>query len=255
MATARTYLKLFFFVLLPVALAAAGWWWYGGVYGSGQGYPVETYFTNPVNGLDTGCAVRFRGVKVGSVGRISFIGAEYPNVPPEDRQTIRVEMILDKRILSVKGDDIDEHFHDMIMKGVHARLAADAVTGATCIEMDYPKANTPRQKISWKPRLPCVPPAPGVSRNSADSARRILGQLDRIDIVDAWTNLLSAAKTAGSALGTVDGFLESRGGNVGEILENLRDASISLRAFAEEIRANPSSLFRENPPLPLDETR
>jgi hypothetical protein len=42
---------------------------------------------------------------------------------------------------------------------------------------------------------------------------------------------------------------------VGEIMDNVREASIGLRAFTDEIRANPASLIRSSSPERLDETR
>ena len=56
-------------------------------------------------------------------------------------------------------------------------------------------------------------------------------------------------------LGTLNTLLETNGGNVSEILDNLREASSSLRDFANEIKSNPSLLLRSNDPDRLPETR
>ena len=42
---------------------------------------------------------------------------------------------------------------------------------------------------------------------------------------------------------------------MGEIMDNVREASIGLRAFTDEIRANPAALLRTSTPDRLDETR
>ena len=44
-------------------------------------------------------------------------------------------------------------------------------------------------------------------------------------------------------------------GNVGEIMDNVREASVGLRAFTDQIQSNPSLLLRSSTPEQLDETR
>ena len=50
-------------------------------------------------------------------------------------------------------------------------------------------------------------------------------------------------------------IIQTQKGNVGEIMDNVREASIGLRAFTDEIRANPAALLRSSSPEQLDETR
>jgi ABC-type transporter Mla subunit MlaD len=62
-------------------------------------------------------------------------------------------------------------------------------------------------------------------------------------------------ENANSTLSSLGTLLESNGGNVGEILDNLRETSASLRDFANDIKSNPSLLIRSNDPDRLPETR
>ncbi len=255
MATSANYARLGFFMVLAGALIVGAVMWFGGADANRHEFLVETYFVDPVSGLDVGSAVNFRGVKVGAVKRISFIAAEYPKAAPEDRQTIWVLLALDRRLIGLSDGNVEGHVNEMLAKGIHATVSASGVTGLSRIEMNYPKTKIQDKKISWKPKNVCVPPAPSILQSAADSAQRILGQIDRMDLVDAWTNLIYTIKSAGATIEGAGGMLDAQRGNVNEILSNLREASASLRVFADEVRSNPALLLRDRSPEPLDETR
>ena len=255
MATSANYTRLGLFIVAASVLIVGAVIWFGGVRGNKHEIEIETYFVDPVSGLDVGSAVNFRGVKIGSVKQISFIGAQYADAAPEDRQTIWVRLALDERLIAMKDGDAKEHIKDLLDKGIHATVSASGVTGLSRIEMNFPKAKIVDKKISWKPRAITVPPAPSILQSAADSVQRILSQIDRMDLVDAWTNLIVTVRNAGAAFDNAGGLLDAQRGNVDEILSNLRDASSALRAFADEVRSNPSLLLRDRSPEPLDETR
>ena len=83
----------------------------------------------------------------------------------------------------------------------------------------------------------------------------ILAQLDQIDLVAAWTNILDMTRNASAALGNLNATLSSEQGGISEIVGNIRDASSSLREFADQIKNNPSSVLRAYTPDRLEETR
>ena len=91
------YAKIGFFILAGVALVVGTLIYLGGFGAAQHEFIAETHFSYPVSGLDVGSAVNFRGVRVGSVRRISFIGAEYEEIGnPHDARQIYVELALDK---------------------------------------------------------------------------------------------------------------------------------------------------------------
>ena len=250
------YTKLGFFIVACTALIIGALVWFGGMGGNKHEYLIETYFSDPVSGLDVGSAVNFRGVKVGSVKRISFIGAQYNDAAPEDRQTIWVQLAIDCRLFGREDlSRIEDLFREMLAKGIHATVSASGVTGLSHIEMNYPKSEIIDKKISWRPRSICVPPAPSILQSVADSAQRILNQIDQMDLVEAWTNFLSTVKSAGGALDHASALIDSQRGNIDDTMGSLRDAASSIRSFADTIRENPSLLLRDQAPKPLDETR
>ncbi len=251
-----SYSKIGFFILAGIALITGTLVWLGGTGGGKNEFLAETYFSNPVSGLDVGSSVNFRGVRVGSVKRISFVGAEYDVALPDDGRKIYVLLALDKRLFRLNPAQTPERaLETLVSRGMHATVSASGITGLSHIELNFPKSEVPAEKMSWKPRQTAIPPAPSILESAADSATHILNQLGRMDLLAAWTNASAAIENANAAIGTLNTMLESNGGNVGEILDNLREASASLRDFASEVKENPSLLLRNTDYDRLPETQ
>ena len=251
-----SYAKIGFFIVAGVTLIVGALIYIGGMESAKHEFPAETFFSDSVSGLDVGSAVNLRGVRVGTVKRISFIGAEYSDALLEDRKKIYVEMSFDRRLFRV-GDERKPHqvVADMVKKGLHATVSASGVTGLSHIELNYPKGEIHEETSSWNPDHVIIPPAPSILQNAADSAQQILNQLNKMNFVEAWSNVLDVTRNASSALENFNVVLTGEQGNISEILGNVREASASLRDFANDVRNNPSSILRSYTPEQIDETR
>ena len=249
------YTRIGIFIIVGIALILMTLIWLGGFGGNKNEFLVETFFSNPVSGLDVGSAVNLRGVRVGSVKRISFIGAEYDVTVPEDGRKIYVLLALDQRLFRLNHSiSAEKMLASFVSKGLHATVSASGVTGLSHIELNFPKGRVPDERISWKTRRVTIPPAPSILQSAADSATQILDQINRMDLLAAWTNAVSTIEGANMTIGTLGTLLESNSGNIGEILDNVREATAALRDFANEIKSNPSLLLRSNDPERLPET-
>ena len=256
--TETSYARIGFAILFGIAAVAGTIVTLGGVGGAKHEYLVETYFVNPVSGLDVGSSVNFRGVKVGAVKRITFVGSEYPACAESDRETILVVMALDARLCRLRDDEMESMrrlIRGMTEKGLHATVSASGVTGLSRIELDYPKNPPPAIQISWTPANPCIPPSPSILQSMGDSATKILNQIDGMDFAYTWSNVVDSVVSAKLLLNQTSILLDSQQGQISEILSNLRSASESLRDFADRVRANPSLILRDSSPEPLRETR
>ena len=249
------YARIGSFIIVGIALIVATLVWLGGINGKDSEFLAETFFPNDVSGLDVGSAVNFRGVRMGAVKRISFVGAEYDVTAPEDGRKIYVLLALDRRLFRLNHVDEPETMLEMfVSKGLHATVSASGVTGLSHIELNFPKGNVPDERYSWKPRRITIPPAPSILQSAADSATQILDQINRMDLLAAWSNAVSTLESANSTITSFGTVLDSNSGNISDILDNLREASSSLRDFANDIRSNPSLLLRSNDPDRLPET-
>ena len=82
------YARIGGFIILGIVLILVTLVWLGGAGGNKNEFYAETFFSNDVSGLDVGSAVNLRGVRVGSVKRISFIGAVYDGQAPLPREPL-----------------------------------------------------------------------------------------------------------------------------------------------------------------------
>ena len=252
------YAKIGFFILTGIALAIGTLVYLGGFGTAQHEFIAETHFSYPVSGLDVGSAVNFRGVRVGSVRRISFIGAEYDEIGnPHDRRQIYVELALDKRLFRFGGKDerVNETLGRLVERGLHATVSSSGVTGLSKIELNFPKIQREDEKISWRPKHIVIPPAPAFLQSAADSVTQILDQLNRMDFVTAWSNVVEVTGSANVFLQDATTLIQEQKGKVGETMDNVLDASRSLRDFTDKIQSNPATLLRSSSPERLDETR
>ena len=168
-----------------------------------------------------------------------------------------MELALDKRLFRFGGKDerVKETLARLVERGLHATVSSSGVTGLSKIELNFPKIPREDEKISWQPKYIVIPPAPAFLQSAADSVTQILDQLNRMDFVTAWSNVVEVTGSANVLLQDATTLIQAQKGNVGEIMDNVREASIGLRAFTDEIRANPSALIRSSSPDRLDETR
>ena len=248
--------KIGAFILAGLALIACTLVYLGGAGGEKREYLVETYFPNDVSGLDVGSAVNFRGVRVGAVKEISFIGAEYDNVPPQHARNIYVLIALDSKLCRIteRDDNPTRFIKRMLEHGLHATVTASGITGLSRIELNFPKTEVTDERISWKPRR-LIPPAPSILESAAESAAKLMRQLNQMDFVTVWSNVVRLTGSAADMCDGVNGLLESERGHIVQTLESLDGAVSSLRTFADTISENPSLLLRPRDAAPLSETK
>ena len=256
-ASEASYAKIGFFIVLGIALTVGVLVHIGGLGSKNSEFLVETFFSDPVSGLDVGSSVNFRGVRVGSVKRITFIGAQYgASAAAADRQKIYVEMAIDSRLFQMGEEQRPRQVvEDLVAKGLHATVSASGVTGLSRIELNFPKGELREERPSWRADHPLIPPAPSILQSAADSATQVLNQLNKMDFAAAYSNLLAIAQSAGTTLDNFNTVLTGEQGGISEIVQNVRDASVAIRDFADQIRSNPSSLLRSNTPNELPETK
>jgi ABC-type transporter Mla subunit MlaD len=251
-----SFTKIGAFILLGTALIVATLVYLGGMRNKGNEFFVETYFTTSVSGLDVGSEVNYRGVKIGSVKKISFVGAEYAGVPQKDGRNIYVLMALNADMCRRTSDENPEKtIERMISHGLRATVSASGITGLSHIEMNFPKMEMRDAKTSWKPRHLLIHPAPSILDSAADGLTKVLTQLNKMDLVMVWSNIVRMTQSAGDMCETVNTLVDSERDRVGRILENLDGATTSLRTFSETISDNPSLLIRSRDAEPLPETR
>lgn len=257
--THASFSKVGLTVVLGVLAIAGVLIYLGGIRGDQGSFYAESYYRNPVTGLSVGSEVNFRGVKVGEVKEISFIGAKYRLAADSaDAQTVYIKIAFDSNMLQMAdGIEPEIFLRQMVEKGLRATVLSSGVTGLSKLSLNMPKRDQERpepEKISWMPKLVCIPPKPSMLESFSEATTKFMNQMKGIDFVSAWSNVASVADSMARISQNVDILVESQKANIDSVLTNLDALSLSLKTFAEEIKTNPSLLLRPTDPERLEET-
>ena len=256
MANQANYSKIGFAVVAGAAAIVLTLVYLSGALGKGEVVYAETYSDAPVSGLSVGSAVNLRGVKVGEVKEISFVGSEYDEAKGDDIPKIYILIAFTtSKMRTTEDEDPEEHLREFVKKGIHATVTSSGVTGLSKIELNFPRTPIETRPISWRPRHVCIPPAPSMLESFADSAARLMNQLNRMDFVSAWSNVAAVAESSANIAANVDELVDDGKAGIESIVHDMEEAAKRVRELAADLRENPSLLLRPNDPDPLPETK
>ena len=252
-----SYTKIGFIVVAGIVAVAGSLFYFGGVRGNGDLVYAETCFDRSVSGLSIGSAVNFRGVKIGEVKEISFVGNKY-NVRGDDNLRVYIKMGFPRSRLTAYEDEgvgADEALGYMVESvGIRATVSASGVTGLSRIELDA-APDFPAIQPSWTPEYAYIPPKPSFIDSFSDSATRVMDQINRMDIASVWSNVSASVESLARLSDGVKSTLESSRSDAERIIGNLSGTAAAVRDLMERLRENPSLLIREHEEQRLPETR
>lgn len=209
MATEAHKLQVGVFVIAAATLGVGAAIWLGATRFFEETRSFVTYFSESVQGLDPGAAVKYRGVPA---GRIAHIG-----IAP-DGNLIEVTMDVDTKIAEVLSGD----------KTLRARLELSGITGLRFLEIDRRSGPALNESppLSFEPPYELIPS----SRSSVKAIQEAMGDVyERIMAVD----LPGISNDARSALQAANHLLRDE--NVKQTLANLRRVSDSASQLTENL--------------------
>jgi paraquat-inducible protein B len=216
---------------------------------------VETSCAKPVAGLSAGSAVNFRGVKVGEVREISFIGSKY-RVDDMDKLKIYILMAIDRKRFGIgEGADGRAFIERLVANGLRATVSASGITGLSRVECDIMPSRSGSLPTGWTPEQAYIPSEPSLLESFSDAATRAMNQINRMDFGGVWSNVSESVGAASATLAALGNMISSRQGDIERILLNLEEATAALKDFAEAVRNNPARILSGDDPAPLPETR
>jgi phospholipid/cholesterol/gamma-HCH transport system substrate-binding protein/paraquat-inducible protein B len=149
---------------------------------------VESYFTESITGLSIGSPVQFRGVQIGQVEEIGFVGSVYSvdqNAPAGATYAsyVRVVSGILRSKFPVHGTvQIETLLEQMVQRGLRTQIFSNLLTQQAYLEMNFLDPNRfPAERVRWTPKYPFIPSAPSEFGTITNSINRILGQLEAID--------------------------------------------------------------------------
>ena len=171
---------------------------------------VETYFNESVQGLDIGSKLKYRGVEVGQVTRISFTYVKYEQDKPmgDRKRYVLVEAQIQPRLVGGKAaNDIasPESTALEVEKGLRIKLTPQGITGTSYLEVDYvDPANNPPVPIDWTPENIYIPSAPSTVGQLVNSASEVMERLHKLDVEGVINNLNKLLTTANDRVAALD---------------------------------------------------
>jgi ABC-type transporter Mla subunit MlaD len=122
------------------------------------------------------------------------------------------------------------------------------------IELNYPKTPIKDNPVTWQAKYIVIPPAPSILQSAADSLTRILNQINKMDLNEAWSNVVETTSKTAQLIDNINDVVDSQKGNISAAMDDLREASSNIKDFSNEIRANPASLIKSSEAPVLNET-
>ena len=254
-----SYTRIGLTVVIGLVAIIATLIYLGGMRGRDSEILVETYYDKPVAGLSVGSVVNFRGVKIGEVREISFVGNKYV-VEGQDSSRIYILLALDGKTLDAANVDEAEFAariqRDVTARGLRVSVVSSGITGLSRIECDFynPENLDPVPPLTWTPRHVYVPAKISLFDNIAVAATKVLNQINRMDLNVAWSNINASVEALAAATDAAKTMIQTRQGDVDRILDDVSEAATSLKGLSAELKRNPSLLIRERTPVRLDET-
>jgi paraquat-inducible protein B len=199
------YFKIGLFVLTAAVLIVVAVILFGAGLFAQEKMHVESYFTESITGLSVGSPVEFRGVKIGQVEQIGFVGSAY-TLDQNTRQHARfasyvrvVSGLLRSKFPEPDYPGIEAALKRMVDRGLRVRVSSNLLTQQAYLEVNFLDPNRfPEGNFPWEPQYPMIPSAPGELTTMKDSIDKILTRLQEIDV----KNLVSSLEKVFTSLNT-----------------------------------------------------
>ncbi len=214
------YFRIGIFVLLAVILIVVAIILFGaGLFAQNKLY-VESYFSESITGLSEGSQVEFRGVLVGRVEQIGFVGTFY-RVEPNTVAAVKyasyvrvVSGVLRSKLPEMDGQRAEAVLKRMVDRGLRVRVSTNILTEQAYLEIDFlDPSRFPVESVPWVPQYPVIPSAPSQLTTIKESLDKILGQMQEIDVkglVNSLEKVFTSMNTAISEAGLAELSMEAR---------------------------------------------
>ncbi|HTQ14532.1 MAG TPA: MlaD family protein [Rhizomicrobium sp.] len=172
METKANYVAVGAFVLILVLGGVIALLWLAGAQYSEEYAYYRTYFTGSVTGLGEGTAVRYNGIQVGRVSKLTF--------DPNDPKRVVVNLQINPE-LHIPDDSV-------------ASIASEGLTGGSYVEIDGGSKGRPTLKPSMFGAPPVINSKPSTLQELEQSAPQLVAKLN--GIADRLNNVLSPQNQA-----------------------------------------------------------
>src|SRR5262245_35936260 len=182
MSEQANFFKVGIFVIVAIALLLMGAIMLGAGAFLKQVKYAETYFTESVSGLEVGAPIKFRGVTVGRVSKITFAAVKYPTTEAQllvNKGYVLVELEFDPKLTPGGRFDAD-WTAKLVGMGLRVRPSQTGIVGGMYLEvvfLDDPNSEPPLA-LHWEPQYPYIPATASRVERITTAVERLANQLE-----------------------------------------------------------------------------
>jgi phospholipid/cholesterol/gamma-HCH transport system substrate-binding protein len=209
MATEARKLRVGIFVLAAIGIGLAAAIWLGASRYLTDEEQAVTYFSESVQGLDPGAAVKFRGVPAGRVEHIS--------IAPDD--------VLIEVVMSLRSSFAERMLKDPDLR---AQLQLSGITGLRYVEIDRHKGDAllKSPELSFKPPYPLIPSTPSQFKAVTEALQDIYNKVINVDLAGISADMRATLQAADQVL---------RDDRVQQILTHMSEMTASASRAASNV--------------------
>jgi phospholipid/cholesterol/gamma-HCH transport system substrate-binding protein len=219
-ATEARKLRVGVFVLATLLIAITTAIWLGASHFLTDEETAVTYFSESVQGLDPGAAVKLRGVPVGRVDRIGMA---------PDGDLIEV-------VMSLRSD-----FAARVLKdpNLRAQLQLSGITGLRYVEIDHHTGDALQRspQLTFQPAYPLVPSTPSQFKAIQEALQDIYGRVMSVDLPGISADTRATLQAAERLLS--DERLQQVLTNMTEVTAAASRATANVAEMTENVRLEP----------------
>jgi len=226
--TATNHWKLGLFVLLGIGAAVGTLFWLSAERFHRDAFPAITYFDESVQGLDVGSPLKFRGVTLGTVSKIT--------IAPDHRLVeVTADIYVDAvRSLGISdGAPVPKPGQPFMPENLRVQLVAAGITGVRFLELDFfDPVRYPPPPLPFDPPWNYLPSAPSTLRSLEQAALEFANRLPTLGD-QASAVMVEGRDTLGSVRQLAE-ELEGSDGQLARLVGRLDSAAATIEAAVHE---------------------
>jgi ABC-type transporter Mla subunit MlaD len=229
MSEQANHFKIGIFVLAGFALFVCALFALGIGSFFAEGDVFETYIDGGVENLSEGALVKLRGVTIGKVTAIRFIGAEQPQY--KGRSVVILFKVPRSAGVFARGEDVQKMLDAEVARGLRARVEPQGFLGPSLVLLEYvdPKLY-PVKPVPWKPKHYYIPSAPTQFAHAFDALERTLLRTQDIDVSELFNRTKQLIEKASAVVDNINRIdFNSLGTNANALVAELRDTNRGLQ--------------------------
>jgi hypothetical protein len=212
------------FGLLVGALLALG---IGSIFERGDVF--ETYIDGGVENLSVGALVKLRGVTIGKVTAINFIGKEQPQY--KGQSVVILFNVPRSAGVVTATDNIQQMLDVEVARGLRARVEGQGFLGPSLVLLEYvdPKLY-PVVPVPWTPKHYYIPSAPSLFAHAFAALEKTLARTEDLDLsqlLERTQKLIESANRVVENINRID--FDRLGTNANAFVAELRETNRGLQ--------------------------